>query len=122
MKDRFEVHAHTHYSNLRLLDCINRPKDLIKRAIELGLAGIAITDHEALCGHIEINILDFLKETSDFAKRVKKWIGFKEEPMIVFIVHESPSNKCSEREVLLKYFADNHIDCRELEYPINNRD
>ena len=62
------------------------------------------------------------KETSDFAKRVKKWIGFKEEPMIVFIVHESPSNKCSEREVLLKYFADNHIDCCELEYPINSRD
>ena len=52
---RFEVHSHTHYSNLRLLDCINRPKDLINRAIELGLSGITITDHEALCGHIEIN-------------------------------------------------------------------
>ena len=52
---RFEVHSHTHYSNLRLLDCINRPKDLINRAIELGLSGIAITDHEALCGHVEIN-------------------------------------------------------------------
>ena len=56
MKDRFEVHAHTHYSNLRLLDCINRPKDLIKRAIELGLKGIAITDHETLASHIELNI------------------------------------------------------------------
>jgi len=42
-------------SNLRLLDSINRPKDLINRAIELGLAGIAITDHEALCSHPEIN-------------------------------------------------------------------
>ena len=52
---RFEVHSHTHYSNLRLLDSINRPKDLINRAIELGLAGIAITDHEALCSHPEIN-------------------------------------------------------------------
>ena len=52
---RFEVHSHTMYSNLRLLDCINRPKNLIDRAIELGLAGIAITDHEALCGHPEIN-------------------------------------------------------------------
>ena len=70
----------------------------------------------------KINILDFLKETSNFAKRVKKWMGFKEEPMVVFIVHEAPSNKCSEREVLLKYFADNHIDCCELEYPINSRD
>jgi DNA polymerase-3 subunit alpha len=48
MSVRFEVHSHTHYSNLRLLDCINRPKDLIDRAIKLGLSGIAITDHEAL--------------------------------------------------------------------------
>ena len=53
--NRFEVHSHTHYSNLRLLDCINHPKDLIDRAIELGLAGIAITDHEAICSHPEIN-------------------------------------------------------------------
>ena len=46
---RFEVHSHSMYSNLRLLDSINRPKDLINRAVELGLAGIAITDHEAIC-------------------------------------------------------------------------
>ncbi len=52
---RFEVHSHTHYSNLRLLDCINRPKDLINYAIDIGLSGIAITDHESLSGHIEIN-------------------------------------------------------------------
>ena len=52
---RFEVHSHTHYSNLRLLDSINRPKDLINRAIELGLAGIAITDHECISSHPEIN-------------------------------------------------------------------
>ena len=52
---RFEVHSHTMYSNLRLLDSINRPKDLINRAIELGLAGIAITDHECVSSHPEIN-------------------------------------------------------------------
>ena len=45
---RFEPHSHTHYSNVRLLDSINKPKELIDRAIELGLAGIAITDHEIL--------------------------------------------------------------------------
>lgn len=37
------------------MDCINRPKQLIDKAIELGLSGIAITDHEALGAHIEIN-------------------------------------------------------------------
>ena len=52
---RFEVHSHTHYSNIRLLDCINRPVELIKRALELGLGGIAITDHDCLSGHMEIN-------------------------------------------------------------------
>ena len=29
MSHRFEVHSHTMYSNLRLLDCINKPKLLI---------------------------------------------------------------------------------------------
>ena len=51
----FNDHNHTMYSNLRLIDCINKPKDLIDRAIQLGLSGIAITDHEALCCHIEVN-------------------------------------------------------------------
>ena len=68
MFKRFEVHSHTHYSNLRLLDCINRPKDLVKRAIELGLSGIAITDHETLSSHIELNIYqkEVQKEHPDF--------------------------------------------------------
>lgn len=57
MSTRFEVHSHSHYSNIRLLDSINRPERLIARAQEIGLAGIAITDHEALCGHMEIDIL-----------------------------------------------------------------
>ena len=65
---RFEVHSHTHYSNLRLLDCINRPKELVKRAIELGLSGIAVTDHECISSHIELNQMqqDILKEHPDF--------------------------------------------------------
>ena len=52
----FNCHNHTMYSNLRLLDCIIKPKDLINRAIELGLSGIAITDHEALSAHMEVNM------------------------------------------------------------------
>lgn len=68
MNKRFETHSHTYYSNLRLLDCINRPKNLIDRAIELGLSGIAITDHEALCGHMEINMYakTLLESNPDF--------------------------------------------------------
>lgn len=61
----FNGHSHTMYSNLRLLDCIIRPKDLIKTALELGLSGVAITDHEALCAHMEVNkIAKEMQETN----------------------------------------------------------
>ena len=50
---RFEPHCHSMYSNLRLLDCINRPKDIILTASKLGYSGVALTDHEALCGHVK---------------------------------------------------------------------
>ena len=53
--DRFEPHSHTHYSNIRLIDSINKPKDLVNRAIELGLKGIAITDHECISASILLN-------------------------------------------------------------------
>ena len=52
---RFDPHNHTEYSNIRLLDCINKIPNLINRAIELGLSGIAITDHECLSGHVKAN-------------------------------------------------------------------
>ena len=52
----FNCHNHTMYSNLRLLDCIIKPTDLIDKAIQLGLSGIAITDHEALSAHMEVNM------------------------------------------------------------------
>ena len=51
----FNNHTHTEFSNLRLLDCINKPQDLIDKAIKLGLSGICITDHESLSSHIKVN-------------------------------------------------------------------
>jgi DNA polymerase-3 subunit alpha len=53
MNTYFNCHTHTNYSNLRLIDAINKPQDLIDKAIELGLSGIAITDHECLSAHVE---------------------------------------------------------------------
>lgn len=68
MNTYFNTHSHTMYSNIRLLDCINRPKDLIKKAIELGMCGIAITDHECLSAHMEVNQLakELQKTNPDF--------------------------------------------------------
>ena len=66
MQGRFEPHSHTEYSNIRLLDCINKPENLIKRAKELGLCGLFITDHECLSGAVKINKIgmELYKETN----------------------------------------------------------
>ena len=49
----FNLHTHTEYSNLRLLDSTNKLQKVIDKAIELGLNGIAITDHDTVSGHIK---------------------------------------------------------------------
>lgn len=36
MQRYVNYHKHTHYSNIRTLDCISKPEDYIKRAVELG--------------------------------------------------------------------------------------
>ena len=47
-------HCHTDRgSNIRLLDTTNTVKDLLQTAIDQGYKGLAITDHEALCSHLE---------------------------------------------------------------------
>lgn len=51
----FSAHNHTDYSNLRLADSTNKVKDLIDKAIELGLSGLAITDHEVLASHVKVD-------------------------------------------------------------------
>ena len=67
MAKRFEVHSHSEFSNIRLLDCINKIPALIDRAIEIGLSGVALTDHECLSGTPQANSYaqDILKEHPD---------------------------------------------------------
>lgn len=48
----FLTHAHTYFSNFRLRDAINSPEELIDYCHKLGLAGVVITDHEVLSGHV----------------------------------------------------------------------
>ena len=47
------LHNHTDYSNIRMLDSINQLPLFFDRCRELGLKGVAITDHESLSGHIK---------------------------------------------------------------------
>ena len=44
-----ELHCHTHFS---FLDGASAPGDLVERAVELGLTGLAITDHQGLYGAV----------------------------------------------------------------------
>ena len=61
---RFVPHCHTEMSNFRLLDCINKLPDLVKRGKEIGLSGLAITDHETIAQSIRVCKLQ--KENPDF--------------------------------------------------------
>lgn len=57
------LHNHTEFSNVKLRDCIIKIPDLVKRAIEYGYKGVAITDHEVLSGHVQaLRLQDKLKE------------------------------------------------------------
>lgn len=66
------LHNHTEYSNLRLLDCINKVEDIIQYAHDIGLKGMAITDHEALSAHIKA--LRYYKQKK---KDDESWKDFK---------------------------------------------
>lgn len=49
-----ELHCHTDMgSNTRLTDTTNKVDATIRHAVSMGLRGLAITDHEALCAHIK---------------------------------------------------------------------
>ena len=46
------LHTHSEFSNLKLIDSINKTEELIQYAIDIGLSGIAITDHDCVGGHV----------------------------------------------------------------------
>ena len=52
---RFECHSHSHYSNIRLIDSINTVEGLVDYALEIGLEGLVLTDHESLGGWIDLD-------------------------------------------------------------------
>lgn len=69
----------------------------------------------------QLNKIDcnkLMQDLEDYAYKIKEKEGFEEEPVIVLIVYEVPSNPCSERVVLQEWFNKNGIECKELEYPI----
>ena len=51
----FNIHAHTYYSNslLGFADVLCSPQELIGKSYDLGLSGVAITEHEGISSHIQ---------------------------------------------------------------------
>ena len=70
------IHNHTDVSNFRLKDSINKTSSLIDYSIELGHAGIAITDHETIAAHIKaIKYVKKLKEKGKLPEGYKLILG-----------------------------------------------
>ena len=104
---RLDFHNHSHFSNIRLLDATNRPRQLIDRAIELGLAGIAITDHESLGAHIELDRLqeEYKEKYPDF-----KIVRGNE----IYLTKDRSSGQQYYHHILLALDATGHKMLREL--------
>ena len=61
--DIFSIHCHTDASNHKLRDSTNRTEELLDYAVELGLPGIAITDHSTISNHIRAT--KYIKENHE---------------------------------------------------------
>ena len=66
-----------------------------------------------------LDTLDFsyvMSELERIANKVQEIEDFTEEPIIVLIVYEVPSNPCSERQPLQDWFKNNGVDIKEYEF------
>lgn len=110
------LHVHTEYSNLRLLDCINKVEDVIQYAYNMGLNGCAITDHETLSAHIKaLKYYNQQKKNDEGWKKFKLILGNE----IYLCRNELDSNNYQKGEkfphfILLAKDAEGHRQLREL--------
>lgn len=74
-KTYFSIHNHTDYSNNKFPDSINKISELIDRAYEIGLTGVAITDHDCVSSYVQAEkyVLKKKKENPDD----EQWQNFK---------------------------------------------
>jgi len=105
--NRFDIHVHSEYSNLRILDSINKIDKITNRAIEIGLKGYCLTDHETLAGHIQTNIIaKKLRETNPDFK-----IALGNE---IYLVDKRENGQRYWHFILIAKDAEGHRQLREL--------
>ena len=103
----FTITRTTLRSNIRLLDATNRPRQLIDRAIELGLAGIGFSEHESLGSHVELDRLqeEYKEKYPDF-----KIVRGNE----IYLTKDRSSGQQYYHHILLALDATGHKMLREL--------
>jgi len=75
-EDFVHLHCHQEHSNLRFRDSVNKVKDMILHVDELGNRSMALTDHDALSGHIKfLNTVKELKSKDKIHKDFKPILG-----------------------------------------------
>ena len=84
MRDYISLHTHSEYSNIKIIDSINRIDRMIDYAWNIGLSGLAMTEHDCLSG--TLRALDCFK-----AKLNKEWE--KEFPDVEKPSYTEMSNK-----------------------------
>lgn len=65
----------------------------------------------------QLDLLDFndiLNRIKNICTRVQQKEGFKEEPIPVLLVYETPNNPCSERWPIINWFDDHGIKVTEF--------
>lgn len=107
---RFDTHTHSMFSNFRLIDSINRPKDMILKAYELGMAGLALTDHETVAGHVEwLNYEKELKKSGKIPESFKCACGNE-----IYLVDDRTNIEKYWHYILIAKNTDGHKALRKL--------
>ena len=108
-----ELHAHSEYSNVRLIDSTIKVEKLIDHAIEMGLSGLAITDHDALCAHVKAirHYTKRVKERTDLSENFKFILGNE-----IYLINESDYGETTKfyHFILIAKDKTGHRQLREL--------
>jgi DNA polymerase-3 subunit alpha len=82
------LHTHSEYSNIRILDSINKIKDMILYVASIGQNALALSDHESLSGHVDfIKTVKTLKEKNKIPQDFKLILGNE-----IYLVDEEQMN------------------------------
>ena len=75
-RDYYSIHCHSEFSNIKVIDSINRYERSIKYCWELGLSGCAMTEHDCVSGAIKYidafkNFINKIDDRADVTWTIK---------------------------------------------------